>query len=1127
MSLYRKPAAALTLAFGLLGGVAHAQPATSPSESPPEGAAASTASVPVVEPDAAASGPDVYLLPDDSGKLRRVLGYRYEDFLEAWQATGAGSGEAAPPAFALSKVSVDGDISADSDPSASVTVRVTVALHSSGWVEAPLELGSLIVESVQIEGGGEQDFIRFDPDQAGYSAWLKGQPGENRTVVLSGRLVLQRQGDVRRLAFNLPAAAASELTLRASSAPVVESPEGLLISSVPAEAGRTTVRVQGIKGRVALRWGEPAAEALDDGDAASLQATVDTIVNVEAGRLSYEAFLSLSGAEPIERVRLRLPPGAAASRPPDAVDYEIVPIAKAAGAEEQPVVELKLAQPATAAAPLRLIVEQDTGAPRGAGLRAAPIEVLGAFRQRGFAAMCVSDQLHAHFASQGRVERIALAELPEGMKAGSPMAAFSTAGSNWYIDVQTQPRQRQIRVTPTYDLHLSGQEALLDVALDYQISGGRTFELQVDLEGWELTEQPIEAGGAVDLAEQHVSPDGILILPLKEAGAEQLRVRFTLRRKAGPGGQNLPLPTASGATALPGALNVSSDEGWLASVQMENSLGIAPLEERAATSDTALETADRNGRGAVSQRLQTYLPAVTVAVDVSKRAQTIETESTVRVSISTGRLDVEQQVQFTISHQPALEIAAKVPNDLLANEGLTLSLNGKPLTSADVEILSLPDGKTEAAAHQMRLAARLGRPTLGRVTLGIRSAVRLTERQAAGSDSIDASLATVPSGGSMTLIATSSLEDVAAALSRASVAAGWVVLDRPETAPSGAQAAALTAIANKPLSHVGLVLQRAAATEPEPVRVIASWAQTWLAGNMRQDRFVYRIEARGGHVALLTPGEFGNQPLEVLVNGRTTSIDVSQPGRIVVSLPTGEAAKPHTLELRRQSPQQVGSWGRLRTALPRVEGSDGGRPFFWQLIVPRELTAIGEPEGMSAEYLLGWQGMHWGRQPTQSQGDLERWTGAQQAPSPPGSMNQYLYSGFEPPSDVRVLLVRRLWVVIAAGLGALAVGLLWLHTNVGRAPAFWAAICVAAAGLLLSYPEAAVLLIQAAAVGVVFTIVSALTQWLLADARQAPAAPPPASSVASLAATQPWSADGGGSASRTAVAGLQSSGSPS
>jgi hypothetical protein len=296
---------------------------------------------------------------------------------------------------------------------------------------------------------------------------------------------------------------------------------------------------------------------------------------------------------------------------------------------------------------------------------------------------------------------------------------------------------------------------------------------------------------------------------------------------------------------------------------------------------------------------------------------------------------------------------------------------------------------------------------------------------------------------------------------------------------------------------------------PDETRIEAAWAQTWVAGGMRQDRFVYRFHTSGVSVAVVVPSHF--DALEVLLDRQVAAADRSRRGIVAVEVPAGDRLGAHTLELRRHTPLRIGSWGRQGVVFPRIEGANSWTPFFWQLIVPPDLAALATSSGMSAEYRLGWQGMRWGRQPTQSQRDLEQWTGAIQAPTPGPRTNQYLYSAFEPPPFVEFVAVRRIWLVVAAGLAALAVGLAWLYTSVARSAAFWLAVCISAVGILFIYPEAAVVMVQAVILGGAFTLLSMVVQWLLAGARpRQPLSTPAASSVASLGATQSWIAEPAG-----------------
>jgi hypothetical protein len=119
-----------------------------------------------------------------------------------------------------------------------------------------------------------------------------------------------------------------------------------------------------------------------------------------------------------------------------------------------------------------------------------------------------------------------------------------------------------------------------------------------------------------------------------------------------------------------------------------------------------------------------------------------------------------------------------------------------------------------------------------------------------------------------------------------------------------------------------------------------------------------------------------------------------------------------------------------------------------------------------------------------------------------------LFSSFDSPPSVAVSVVRRVWLIVVASAGALIVGLVCLYTSIGRTAGFWLAVSIAVIATLAAYPETTVILVQAIFIGGAFTLASIVTKWLLADARRSGASlAAPASSVASLTATQPWLAD--------------------
>jgi hypothetical protein len=1087
---------------------------------------AAPAAPPADSTPANVAGPDLYLLPDASGALRRVLGYKYEDFLSAWRAAGAGERAHRPPAFALA--SVDADITAEDD-SAKVQVRAEVELKTTEWVEVPLELAALVVSSTNIESGSAQEFISFDPARKAFVAWLKGKPGDKRKLVLDGRVALRRDGEAQRLELTLPPGATTIVHLNGVRGEVDVESENALLEAEPAEADGGQWRIEGVKGRLALRMGPRSAPVAER--AASLDALVEQLVRLEPGRVAYDVRLAINPlGEAIQSARVRLPRGTTITSPTTAPDYDVVPLADAsADGDGRPVVEIRFRHAGAELPEVRLAAERSqTPADANGAVEIGSFDVIGAFRQQGAAALLVSEQLHAHFDLAGRIEQVKTSELPDGLASASPTAAFSTSGP-WRLTAHTQPRQRRIRATPRYDLHLGAAGATMDVVLDYQLAGGRTFELRIDLRGWELSEQPIESGGAVELTEQHVTPEQILVLPLKDPAAQQVRLRFSLRREAGLGSHDLPFPEAVGALMLPGALNVTCDEAWRTTPRLDASTGIGPA-PAAATSAEATGVGPAGAAPATPLRLQTLLPQARLAVEVDRRERAIEASSRIHVRMNGVSAQVEQRIDYNVRYQPATEVAAIVANELVGNEAFEVLLDGRPVSGSDIDVLPLANGATGAAGDKLRLVAKLPRPTIGRVELLIRSATALEDDQRTGAAMTALPLATLEQAARSTASIAVGGDGYRVGLWPVGADAAWSVVPIDALGPLGAvDAAALHVEASKPVDVLPLRLEPAGIRDVGDLRVDATWAQTWFAGGMRQDRFVFRFHTTGAVARVQLPADMRRQTVETLVDGVVAPGEQLPSGELLVPLPPADNRPSHTLELRRQTPARLGSWETLRASFPRMASAGGGSPAVWQLVLPREIVVVGAPPGMSADYRLGWSGYQWGRQPTQSQADLEIWTGATMAPAPSGAVSQYVFTAFELPQSVEVATVRRIWLVVVGGLAALALGLAWLHTRVARSAVFWLAVCVAAGAALAVFPEGALLIGQTVAIGGALTLLSWAVQWVLASPPRPRLVPSTAlSSVAShTATTQPWISETPGSSAVAAASGasLRASGS--
>jgi hypothetical protein len=117
-----------------------------------------------------------------------------------------------------------------------------------------------------------------------------------------------------------------------------------------------------------------------------------------------------------------------------------------------------------------------------------------------------------------------------------------------------------------------------------------------------------------------------------------------------------------------------------------------------------------------------------------------------------------------------------------------------------------------------------------------------------------------------------------------------------------------------------------------------------------------------------------------------------------------------------------------------------------------------------------------------TQFELEKWAGASELIAPTVAQNEYLYSGLAPVLSIEFITAPRWLIVLVASSTVLAVGLLWIYMPAARRG--WIVVTAAAliAVLAVAFPVPALLLGQAAAIGVVVVLLS----WLLKRATSRP-----------------------------------------
>jgi hypothetical protein len=168
--------------------------------------------------------------------------------------------------------------------------------------------------------------------------------------------------------------------------------------------------------------------------------------------------------------------------------------------------------------------------------------------------------------------------------------------------------------------------------------------------------------------------------------------------------------------------------------------------------------------------------------------------------------------------------------------------------------------------------------------------------------------------------------------------------------------------------------------------------------------------------------------------------------------------------------------GLLSLEFPRLGRDASVQRMYWQLVLPPKEHVVEPPASFSGEFSWGWNGLFWGRKPLLEQRQLERWCGARELADVAGDANRYLFSTLGPVSRCEVRTAMRPLIVMGASGIALVLGLLLIYVPALRHPAVMLVGAVLVGGAAILYPEPALLLGQAASLGVVLTILAGLLQ---------------------------------------------------
>lgn len=1006
-------------------------------------------------------GPEVYYLPDETGKLRPVPGWTLEDFRRLIEQQAA-PGQA--PAYSLQRWTAQGK--ADG-AHARLTVEIAIKVvkqPQDRWVRVPLQMNNaILVEPAQTSRGSL--ILEYQEAQDGYVAWLRGVGEEAFVLTFQMLLPLKSVGGDQQLTWNLPRVAPSQLKLQVPVPQVeAEVAAGATLLAPAAVQGGSELTVLGLGGELRLSWHPPDRQL--SSRARLLEAEGAHLVRIERGMIRTQAQLGIRslGGE-IDRFRVRLPRGARLVPDGAAPGYTIKAVDPGSPASQgRPVIEIQPEKKTRGPLNVQFVCEQsyDVSGPQNF-LDMATFQVEGAARHWGNIAVQVVGDWHLFWQDSVNVRRVD--SVPSSLPSSDLTAAYEYSGQPYLLSARIAPPVTRISVEPQYVVTVSGEATTgearlkLDAKLKCRVSGAKIFELPMELAGWELEDGAIGPASRVDLARVVPVSGGLLKIPFLAPLKGEFEITLTARRrlKMADGALTTGFPRPRVDNVVPATVVVLADDNVQLTPRREALVGLAALPV-----SPSIELPPRI-QSPFFYRAE-HSDAKLVA-DLQVHTRSVSAEVVSRVRMSQRWLAVQQTLDFDVAYEPVEWLSLLAPRELAGPGVMKMTLDG--VVVAPLDVRKSGTGDDTAAIVELRLP--LPKARIGQILLHIDYQEPLS--RAAPEESSEVSLPLVMPAEAKVRRNELVLEPALGATAEVAQRA-WSQLD--ESRDPAHEGRGRRYQANGAVTQASLIVGAPARPITAGVVIQRGWVQSWFAGSMRHDQAVYLLSSREDRVLVELPDGAEGAASEVWIDGKPVTPVVNAAGSLVLSLPTSEG-RPHRLMLRYLIPEsREGGWLR-RVSLPRFPDGTWVQKMYWQLVLSPDEHLLSAPASTTAEYLWSRSGWTWQRQSLLDERALATWLGISEEESlAPAAAQRYLLSVSKTGDTYLLPIVPRAALVLLAAGGILCLGLVWIYIRQVRRPVVVFAAAIVLVALCLLFPEPAIVLCQAATLGLVLIVLVAL-----------------------------------------------------
>ena len=948
-----------------------------------------------------------------------------------------------------------------------LTIRLKIALLTDheDWVRVRLRLGqaALGTELDDMDAGRYRITFEAPEGEEGttgkrgeYVLWIKGRGEATEEVTLRFSVPLSGIGQENRLVLSVPNAATTELTLTVPMEGAIGSvASGADLETKANGSEATDLILRGFQGDINLSWRHPDNTT---SQVAPLLKADGMIRATAAGRrVEFDARLTVSvvntpGRE-LTDFDVCLPPGAVLAQETDPKkNYTIKDVTpEDLKPGEGRIVRVLLRKPVTGqeTAEVELLATSDAKAAINGQFPLAGFNVSNAFLQTGRIDICTRGDWEVRCHPGLGVRQT---EKSDGVDSEHWVASFRYYEQPFALSARIFPKRERVSVEPQYHLKIESGIATVSSRLKYAVRGKETFELKVDLNGWEF-----DRIGPEPLVMAHeVDKSGTLVISLQEGAVnEEFELLLAAHRSIAPmeGSLVLSMPKPHASSVSSTELIVLPADNIDLREDREKMVGWEPqkVPPPASIDLPEIQQEPLYYRGETGE-----IGEAVFAATVSVREREIVAEISTEVGIAPSRASVNERLIFDIKYEPASELAIQVPEDLAVEYYL------------DGEVVdALPSEKTPTDEGLTIRKIVLSSPRQGRLELTAKYAISIHDLQP---------LASVPC-----VIPLIVPMDVAFAghILEATVESGIGIWRGPGSPwqvradeTDYANASVTEFFAETPENRIGiLVLQKDPDAFGSAV-VPKAWIQTWMTDTQRRDRVVYQVESDRRHLKVFLPSDADTVLLRVLVDGKEVEAEVSDQS-VIVDLGPEQNQRSHVLELLYLCESRPPR-GSMQIELPHLGDDLRIRRLYWQLVLPVSEHVVSVPKDYTAEHEWDWNGAWWGRIPTKEQSDLEKWVGTKADEPIPEVTSRYLFSKFGPAETAEIATASRTWIVGGASGLALLVGLLLIYVPNLRHPLFGLVLVLVVAGSTIAWPGASLLFAQAAGIGLALALLGAV-----------------------------------------------------